>query len=154
MLLLLSMCRRRAFPFLPFAFGLLGKRLGLRLLLFVLKQLRKYLLEAVDRFLLSTNHIELLSLDLGLLLKASGHFFRSVCHVAMASFSTEEFEACDSVMEECNSLTSIPQDGALSPLGLLRQFECGYAGTLLSLGVRLIRADYWLRFLSLSWRSS
>ena len=61
MLLLLSMCRRRAFPFLLFAFGLLGRSVGLRFLLFVLKQLRKHLLEAVDRFLLSANHIELLS---------------------------------------------------------------------------------------------
>jgi len=130
-LLLLSICRRRAFPFLPFAFGLLGRRLGLRLLFFVLKQLRKHLLEAVDRFLLSTNHIELLPLGLGLLLKASGHFFRSACHICKAFLSTKEFKACDSAMAECDSLTLMPRARALSPLGLLCQFECGHAGALL-----------------------
>jgi len=85
LLLLLSMRRRQAFPFLPFAFGFLGRSIGLRLLLFVLKQLRKYLLEAVDRFLLNTNHIELLPLGPGLLLKASGHFL-SACHICKGFF--------------------------------------------------------------------
>jgi len=74
------------FSFLPFAFGLFGRRLGLKLLLFILKQLRKHLLEAVDRFLLSTNHIELLSLGLGLLFKAPSHFFKSACHIREGFF--------------------------------------------------------------------
>jgi len=85
MLLLLSMCRRRAFPFLPFALGLLGRSLDLRLLL-ALKQSRKDLLEGVDRFLLGTNHIELFPLGLGLLFKAPSHFFRSACHIREGFF--------------------------------------------------------------------
>ena len=60
--------------------------LALGFFFFVLKQLRKHLLEAVDRFLLSTNHIELLPLGLGLLFKALGHFFRSACHICEGFF--------------------------------------------------------------------
>jgi len=46
------------------------------------------------------------------------------------SFSTEEFEVCDSAMAEYASLTSVPWARCCSPLGLLYQSECGYAGTL------------------------
>ena len=130
MLLLLSMCRRRSFPFLPFALGLLGRSLGLWLLFLILKQLRKHLLEAVNRFLLGANH-KLFPLNLGLLFKAPGHFFRNLCHIREASFSTEEFEACDSAMQSVTHLLQCPGLGHCSPLGRLRQFECGFAGTLL-----------------------
>ena len=96
-----------------FTLGLHRRSLGLWLLLFVLNQLWKHLLEGVDRFLLSMNHIKLLPLDLGLLFKVLGHFFSSSCHIAKASFSMEEFEACDSVMAECALLTSMPWARAL-----------------------------------------
>jgi len=108
MLLLLGMCRGRAFPLPSFALGFLRRSLGLWLLLFVLKQLRKHLLKDVDRFLLSMNHIELLPLGLSLKLKRLAISSGVLAIYAKASFSTEDFEACDSAMAESNSLNSIP----------------------------------------------
>jgi len=73
---------------------------------------------------------------------------------AKASFSTEEFEACDSAMAVCALLTSMPRVRTCSPLGLLYQSEYGYARTLLLLSVRLVGADYRLLLLSLIWCSA
>jgi len=53
---------------------------------FILKQLQKHLLEIVDRFLLSMNHIEFLPLGLDLLFEAPDHFFRSACHICKGFF--------------------------------------------------------------------
>jgi len=49
-----------------------------------------------------------------------------------ASFSTEEFEACDFAMAECASrLLQCPRLQHCTLLGLLYQSEYEYAGTLL-----------------------
>ena len=59
------------------------------------------------------NHIELLPLDLGLLLKAYVISSRVLTIYAKASFFTEEFKARDSAMAECDSLTSMSRARAL-----------------------------------------
>jgi len=58
--------------------------------------------------LLGANHIELFPLGLGLLFKAPVIFSGVLIIYVKASFSTEEFEACDSTMAECDSLTLMP----------------------------------------------
>ena len=83
----LQYVQKMSSPFLLFALGLLRRSLDLQLLLFVLKKLQKHLLKGVDRFLLSMNHIELLPLDLGLLFKVPGHFFKSPYHIREGFFS-------------------------------------------------------------------
>ena len=100
------------FPFLSLAFRLFRRSLGIRLLL-VLEQLCKHLLEGIDKFLLGANHIELFPLDLGLLFQAPGRLLGSVCYIRKRVLSTEEFEAWDSTMAECDSLTSMPRPRAL-----------------------------------------
>jgi len=77
---ILRICGRWALPFLPFAHRLLGRCLGLRLLL-LLKQCGQHLLKGVDRILLISNHIELLPLNSGLVFESLDYFFGISCHI-------------------------------------------------------------------------
>ena len=85
MLFILSVCRRRALPFLPFVLGLLGRSSTFQKK-FHLKQLWQHLLKGIDRFLLCSNHIELFSLDSGLLFELPGHTLGSSCHVSKSCY--------------------------------------------------------------------
>jgi len=62
-------------------------------LFLLLKQLCYYLLKGNDRFLLSSNHTKLFSLNLGLLFKSLGYFSGVPAMYAKASFSVEKLEA-------------------------------------------------------------
>jgi len=136
--LLLSMRRRRALPFLPFAF--LRRSFGFRLLP-TCKQLWKHLLEGVDRFLLGANHIELFPLGLGLLFKAPGYLLRSVCHIREGFLLYRRVRGLRFSNDSAIRLLQCLRLGHYNRLGLPHQFECGYASTLLLVQFRLVRAD-------------
>jgi len=71
---------------------------------------------------------------------------------AKASFSTEEFETCDSTMAECASLISMPGLGL--HWGCCTSLHMGILVHSFRLSIRIVRADYWLLPLSFVWRNA
>jgi len=112
-LLLLSMCRTWAFPFLLFAFRLLGRSPGFGLLLLFSSNYESIWLRlSIDScwaWIISSCFLWTWAYCSKRLAISS----RVLSIHAKASFSHEEFEACDFAMTECDSLTSMPRARAL-----------------------------------------
>jgi len=146
-----SVCAEDEFSPLSVCLWTSWKESWLRLLLFILKQLRKHLLEAVDRFLLSPI---ILSCSLWAWTCCSKRLAISsgvLVIYAKVSFSTEEFKAYDSVMAECDSLTSMPQVRALWSTGAIIPVRVRVCRTLLSARCQTRRAEYWLYLFNSAW---
>jgi len=126
----LDMHRRWAFSLFSFALRLFrGGFVGLLPLVF--KQLCQHLLEGIDRFLLSMNHLKLFPLDLGLLLKAPGRLLRNICHIYKGFFLYGRVQSLRLQRRNVSNLLQCPESGYCNWSGQSLQSECEYAGTLL-----------------------
>jgi len=131
MLFIFSMCKRWAFPFLPFFLWLLGRSLGLRLLFLSLSNCESiWLRVSIDSCwarIISSCFFWTWACCSKRLTISSGV---PVIYTKDSS-STEELRPMISWWQSVPRLLQCPGLERYSPLGQLHQPECGYTGTLL-----------------------